>query len=361
MIFTMNRDWKTGEWVKIMENKLKLSVVIPCRNEVNHITDCVESVLNAAAFMSADVSVYVVDGKSDDGTIEKIEELHHKYPNVQLLVNEKQLTPFAFNIGIKANQDFDYLIIVGSRHILSENYFSEGINTFTQYPEVWCVGGTVNNVFINDTGRVIAAAMATTFGMGLGNFRTMTNSGFVDTIGTPIYPKKVFTEIGYFDEDLVRNQDDEFNFRVTQAGGKIYHNHLISVRYFVRGSYQGLWRQFFQYGYWKVYVNRKHKSVTTLRQLVPPLFVLYLLVSLLMFFVSLKLGVLALIPLLFYAIFAGVFALKAAQSKENIGFFSVLLTFPVLHISYGLGYLKGILDFVLLKKKPSEKQKRLSR
>ena len=75
---------------------------------------------------------------------------------------------------------------------LSENYFSEGINTFTQYPEVWCVGGTVNNVFINDTGRVIAAAMATTFGMGLGNFRTMKNSGFVDTIGTPIYPKKVF-------------------------------------------------------------------------------------------------------------------------------------------------------------------------
>jgi GT2 family glycosyltransferase len=206
--------------------------------------------------------------------------------------------------------------------------------------------------------------MATTFGMGLGNFRTLDAPGFVDTVGTPMYPKIVFEKIGFFDENLIRNQDDDFNYRLTNAGGKIFFDSSISLKYYVRGNFKGLWKQFFQYGYWKVFVNKKHKSVTTLRQLVPPLFVAYTFALLLFCSVPIipsELKLLAIIPFLFYLGLAVLFAGKTIQKEKNISFSKVLLTFPILHFSYGLGYLKGIWSFLLLNKKPSEKSKELSR
>ncbi len=198
--------------------------------------------------------------------------------------------------------------------------------------------------------------MGTSLGIGIGNFRTLSASGFTDTVTSPMYPKFVFEKIGYFDEDLIRNQDDDFNFRVSKAGGKIYFDNDIHLKYFVRGTYPGLWRQFFQYGYWKVFVNQKHKAVTTMRQLVPPAFVGYLLLAILFSWI---LPVLALPLLLYLALVVSVsFTLS---SKEKLPVLELILTFFILHVSYGLGYLKGIWEFLLLKKKPSNKQKRLSR
>ena len=276
-----------------------------------------------------------------------------------MVTNEKQLTPFAFNLGIKAGGEVDFVQIVGARQIVSKNYFKEAIETFQENEEIWCVGGNVNNVYLNDTGKIIANAMSTSLGMGLGNFRTLNKSGFVDTIGTPMYPSNVFDEIGYFDEELIRNQDDDFNFRVTQAGKKIFFNSEISLKYYVRGNFKGLWRQFFQYGYWKVYVNKKHKSVTTMRQLVPPMFVLYLLLLPLTAIISpLLLGILA-IPFAFYLLLVVLFSAKGAGSAAE--FPQLILTYFILHISYGLGYLNGIFTFLILGKKPSNKQQRLSR
>lgn len=340
---------------------MKVSVVIPCRNEVKHIEDCVDSIQQAIRFADIEGKIFIVDGKSDDGTLDVIRQLTEKYPNVRLVVNEQQLTPYAFNLGIKADLDFDFLVIAGSRHILSENYIKDGINTLVSQPEIWCVGGTVNNTFLNQTGKVVASVMSTALGMGLGNFRTMKESGFVDTIGTPVYPRFVFDKIGFFDEELIRNQDDEYNFRVLKAGGKIYHNHHISVEYFVRGSYKGLWRQFFQYGYWKVYVNQKHRTFTTIRQLIPPLFVLYLILFLFSWLFGATVGLTGSFPLIVYLALTAITSNRLVQEDNELRFWDVFKTFPILHISYGLGYLKGVIDFVLLNKKPSDKQKQLSR
>src|SRR5690606_3501315 len=110
----------------------------------------------------------------------------------------------------------------------------------------------------------------------------------------------VFNKIGYFDEELVRNQDDDFNYRVANAGGKIYFDAEISLKYYVRGNFKNLWKQFFQYGYWKVYVNKKHKAITTFRQLIPPLFVVYLFLLMFTPMVSFVFFVVAVIPLVLY-------------------------------------------------------------
>jgi GT2 family glycosyltransferase len=338
---------------------MKLSVVIPCRNERAHIRSCVEAIYACALPVGCEMRVFVVDGKSDDGTIEEIHQLQTEFSGLELVENSLQLTPYAFNLGIYAGGKVDFVQIVGARHILSTNYLLKAISTMQENPSTWCVGGRVENVFLNEKGRIISKAMGSAFGMGLGNFRTLQTSGYTDTVGTPMYRYEVFEQIGFFDEVLVRNQDDDFNFRVTEAGGKIWYCHEISIQYYVRGNMRQLWRQFHQYGYWKVFVNRKHKAVTTMRQLVPPAFVLFLFTVPLSFLISQYAGLTAAIALLGYILLGMLVAFRSADRKSET--LEIWAVFPVLHISYGLGYLKGIIDFFVLRKQPSDGAKRLSR
>ena len=337
---------------------MKLSVVIPCRNEVDYIEECIHAIYANDLPESTILSVFVIDGLSDDGTRLKIESLKMNHSTLKVIDNHRQQTPFAFNLGVKADNEADFIQIVGVRQILSKDYLNNSIELLED-ENIWCVGGKVNNVYLNEKGRVIAKAMSTSFGMGLGNFRTLDSSSYVDTVGTPMYKKEVFDKIGLFDEVLVRNQDDDFNFRVTNAGGKIYYNNETSLKYYVRGTYSGLWMQFFQYGYWKVYVNKKHTAVTTYRQLVPPAFVAYVILLLMTPIFGFNFALIFGIPLIGYKILLFIFSVKSA--KGILDFFQLLITYPILHISYGLGYLRGVIDFLLLRKQPAENQKRLSR
>lgn len=337
---------------------MKLSVVIPCRNERAFIRECVEAILHCALPESCQMDVYIVDGMSDDGTREIIETLIMLNSNVHLIDNPKRLTPFAFNLGIHAGGKVDFVQIVGGRHILSPNYLIRCMDVLQQNSGIWCVGGKINNVAINKTGELISAVMSSSFGMGMGNFRTLEQSGYTDTVTSPIYPYEVFEKIGFFDEDLIRNQDDDFNFRVTNAGGKIYFIHDIELKYYVRAKVSGLRKQFFQYGYWKVFVNRKHGTMTTIRQLFPPTFVLYLCGLPLYYFFSLWLQLLFTTPLMLYLCGMTFFSLRLTGIKN---FLNTVSLFPIIHVSYGLGYLLGMIDILLLKKNPSEKQKELSR
>lgn len=337
----------------------RLSVIILCRNEQLYIEECVHAIYASQVPADIQLSVFVVDGMSDDGTREKVQALQNNYLSLQLIDNIRQLTPYAFNLGIYADTTADYIQIVGARHILSLNYLSECLNRLQTDPTTWCVGGKIINRYINKTGEYIAKAMSTSFGMGLGNFRTLTESGYTDTVTSPMYPMWVFQKIGYFDEALIRNQDDDFNYRVTKNGGKIFFHAGISLKYYVRGSISQLWKQFMQYGYWKVYVNKKHKAVTTLRQLVPPLFVLYLLLIPVFFMIHFYVG--------FYSLaFIGIYVLLALLVTSRVAdtvaeFNRIVILFPILHISYGWGYLKGIVAFLIANKQPGEKYKKMSR
>tara|TARA_Y100000385_G_C13098998_1_gene643239 strand:+ start:716 stop:1729 length:1014 start_codon:yes stop_codon:yes gene_type:complete len=336
---------------------IKVSVIIPCRNEVKYIEECVHAIYASVLEDNIELNVIVVDGISDDGTREELSNLQLKYTNLFLVDNVKQLTPYGFNLGVKYKKA-DFYQIVGARQILSSNYIQKSLKVFNTDDSVWCVGGAVDNVYVNYTGEMIAKAMSTSFGMGIGNFRTLEKSSYTDTVGTPMYSAKVFDEIGLFDQDLVRNQDDDFNYRVTKAGGKIWFESEMKLKYYVRGSFKGLFRQFFQYGYWKVFVNKKHNSVTTIRQLVPPLFVLSIIVFPFLqifpfIFYLAKLGFFS------YFLLAFFFSLKKTTSLQDILY--IIVTNPILHFSYGLGYLLGLFHFLVLNKQPSKSQTRLSR
>ena len=211
-----------------------------------------------------------------------------------------------------------------------------------------CVGGVLENVYENETAKIIGSAMSSSFGVGNAHFRTGNKKGYVDTVAFGAYKREIFDKVGLFNEELIRNQDDEFNYRITSAGYKIFLNPEIKCKYFVRASFKKLYKQYYQYGYWKVYVNVLHKTVTTTRQLVPAAFVSYLFVLLLSLFVGIKVFFFLSLFLVLYVLMAGFMAFR--QNAQPITAIKIAYTFFILHFSYGIGYLKGIFDFILLKK-----------
>jgi len=319
---------------------------------------CVDAIYANTLAKQNQVEVLIIDGMSDDGTIEVIQSLMADYPTLRLLTNPKQVTPVAFNLGINHSAG-EFVQIIGARQLISEDYLEKAVACIENNPDIWCVGGRVENVFENHESQIIANAMNTSFGVGGGNFRTVTKSAFVDTAGTPMYPRNVFGKVGLFDEELVRNQDDEFNFRIIRAGGKIFLNADILIQYFVRANYTKLFKQYLQYGYWKVYVNRKHKTVTTIRQLFPAALITFLMVGAVLSLFSVYIFIAYAGVFLLYISMAFFFALKAMNGISQL--FPIIKTFFILHISYGWGYIKGLWDFFLLGKSASEKQTTLSR
>lgn len=128
-------------------------------------------------------------------------------------------------------------------------------------------------------GKAIAIATSSPFGVGGGLFHYARRAGWVDTVYLGTYRRQVFEKIGGFDEELVRNQDDEFNFRLTQSGGKIWLDPSIHSVYYARASLRKLWRQYYQYGFYKVRVIQKRQAISSWRQIVPGTFVMSFVVS----------------------------------------------------------------------------------
>jgi cellulose synthase/poly-beta-1,6-N-acetylglucosamine synthase-like glycosyltransferase len=321
-----------------------VSIVIPCLNESAYILKCLSAIIKQS-YPENLITTYICDGNSNDGTIEIIKSFTSNHKHFKLLTNLDKTTPKALNLGIK-NADSDIIIILGAHSEIDKDFVRCNVETFELDQKIMCAGGVLENIYENNISKIIGAAMSSSFGVGNAHFRTGNKNGYVDTVAFGAYKKEIFEEIGLFDEELERNQDDEFNFRLTAAGYKIYLNSDIKCNYYVRASFSKLFKQYFQYGYWKVYVNKKHKTITTTRQLVPLLFTLYIFAFILSLFIN-NLIFLILLPILvLYFITGTYFAINMKLTfSEKLG---VLYTFLILHLGYGLGYLKGIIKLILL-------------
>jgi len=305
-----------------------------------------------------EVEVRVCDGMSNDGTREEIERIAAEHPWIKLVDNPARTTPQAMNLGLLPT-GYDIGIILGAHAEVAAGYLRENVALLALHPEAGCVGGVIENVYVDEASRRIGTAMGHPFGVGSAHFRTGRKEGEVDTVAFGAYRREVFDQVGFFDERLVRNQDDEFNYRVTQAGWRIRLSHRIRSKYYVRASWGRLFRQYRQYGYWKVYVNRLHRAITTWRQLVPAALVLFLLLGVAISCTGPLALTLFVTGLAAYLLIAFVSAFRAAsQVKDVLG---IMATFFVLHVSYGIGYWHGIFDFILLRREPRSNAHRLTR
>lgn len=336
---------------------IKLSIVIPCRNEANYIARCLESIINCD-FSKDELFVFVCDGMSSDETPEIVRSFEIKYPYIKLIQNKYKTTPYALNLGINES-DSEYITILGAHAEVNNDYFTRSIKAFELNENIACTGGLLTNQYHDAVSNAIGNALSSSFGVGDAYFRTGKSSGYVDTVAFGTYKRIIFNKIGFFDEDLARNQDDEFNFRLLKNGYKIYLDKEIIANYYVRASLYKLWRQYWQYGYWKVFVNVKHNMITTLRQLVPLIFVLFVFIGAFISLLSVFNRIAYLLIWIIY-LFLGIYFAFKKNSSIKIALMT-LISFIIVHFGYGLGYLAGILRFVFFKLKPGNNARRMSR
>lgn len=321
-----------------------ISVLVPIRNEEENIAGCLRSIVGQR-YPADRYEVIVVDGMSDDQTRRIVRDFCEYHPHlVTMLDNPQKIVPTALNIGLRAARG-EVIIRVDGHAEIAPDYLEKCVRHLRQQ-KVACVGGHIRSVNETFIGKAIALAMSSPFGVGNARFRTSGRPGPVDTLAFGAYRREVFQTIGMFDEELVRCQDDEFNYRLRKAGGKIFFTPEIVSTYYPRTSLRKLWRQYFGYGFWKIRVLQKHVQMMQPRQFVPPLFVAALLSALLLAGMGLAFAP----PLLAATVGAYALANLAASvylaAKNGWCYLPVLpLIFAILHLSYGSGFLLGLIRF----------------
>lgn len=327
-----------------------VSAIIPCRNEEDFIGKCLDSII-AQDYPADKFEVLVMDGMSEDGTRQIVKEYNEQFPSVRLVDNQKKITASALNKGIEAAKG-DIIIIMGSHSIYEKDYISQSVSYLTN-ADADNVGGVCKILPQNNSliAKSIAYALSSPFAAGNAYYRTGTKKNkYVDTVFGGCYKKNIFHKIGFFDEQLPRTQDSELNARLIKNGGRILLVPTIISHYYARKSLGGLWKMNLQYGYSKPLAAKKIGRIFTLRQVVAPLFVAGLAVSLALSTVSVYFLWLFLLVLTSYVIANVGFSLKIAVQKGVNLFFVLPAVFAIIHFGWAIGYFRGIWDFVIFKK-----------
>lgn len=321
-----------------------LSVICPIYNEEKYIAKCIDSIL-AQDYPKDDLEVIFVDGMSKDRTREIVAEYTEKYPFIRLIDNPDKIVPPAMNIGIRASKG-EIIIRLDAHAIFPTNYLSELVLNLSEL-QAENVGGVCRTLPADSTivSRGIAHVLSSRFGMGNSDFRVGVDViKEVDTVPFGCFRRDLFERIGYFDEELVRNQDDEFNGRIIKYGGKIYLLPHLVIDYFARDKVIKVYKMFYQYGLFKPLVNKKLGCPATIRQFFPLLFVMGLILGPAFFcisdiFVWLYISVVSL-----YFLMATYFSSRNSRSLKEI--LTSNWIYFIVHFAYGWGYIHGILKLI---------------
>jgi len=345
-------------FASLEKNVPAVSIVLPCRNERNNIESCLQSLLKQEA-PPGGYEIIVVDGMSNDGTRDILKRMVEETTDLCLIDNPRQITPCAMNAGIRVAKGW-YIAIMGAHNRYAPDYLYRSVEVLEK-TGADCVGGAMVCEGDSWIQRAIAASHHSSFSVGGARWHNPNYEGEADTVFGGVYRREVFENIGLFDEEFVRNQDDEFNLRLIRSGGKIWHSPQIRSWYHPRESLQALFRQYAQYGYWKVRVIQKHKSPSSIRQLVPSVFVLSLgVLSLVAFWSSIAGWMLKILVATYVLGDVAASFLTVYRYSWKLGFL-LPIVFPCYHFGYGMGFLHGVWDFLIFGRQPNFVYKSLTR
>lgn len=320
-----------------------VSIICPVRNEEQYIAACLEALLSQT-YNNDQIEILVVDGMSDDRTRDIVREFRSKYKNVHLIDNPQKIVPYALNAGIERACG-NYILRMDGHAKAAPDYVEKCVAALDKNGAQG-VGGPIITINDSDTGKAISLAMSSTFGVGNSRFRTSDDQEcFVDSLAFTAYKRDIFSKYGLFDEELVRCQDDEFNFRIRKLGGKILLTPEIKSWYYPRSSFMKLWRQYFGYGYWKVRLFQKHFWMMRARHFAPAAFLCTLACLLILSVFSSKAFLLFLSFAAIYLISSILAAAKICYRDKTTKLYKLLAAFYILHFSYGAGFLWGLIRF----------------
>ncbi len=318
-----------------------VSVIMPVRNEADHIAESLGAVL-AQDYPADDMEILVIDDGSTDNTRQVIAELPGA-ARVRILAAPEPggCVPAALNVGIRAARG-EYVVRVDGHNTIAPDYVRRSVELL-QTLDVDNVGGRWVIVGQTATERAIATAMTSPFGVGGATWRVGAAAGEADTVPFGAYRRAALLALGGFDERLIRNQDYELNWRLRAAGGRIYYDPAIWSVYHVKRNWRGLWRQYYQYGLWKARVLRMHPRSGRLRHYVAPAFVAALAGSGALALLGEWGRVLLALVMGSYLAAVGLASLWTASRHGWEHLPRLPLAFAILHLSWGLGFWRGLL------------------
>lgn len=316
-----------------------VSVIIPMRNEKQHIRPCLQSVVDQD-YPKHLMEVLVVDGMSEDLSGEVVEEFARANPFIRLLRNPKRSTAAALNKGIAVSKG-QVIIRMDAHCLFSRDYVRRCIEVLEE-TGAENVGGFVIPLGTNSMQKTIALCMSSSFGIGTGRFHYRKKGMFVDTVSFGAYRRQIFDQIGFYDENAFYGEDDELNYRIIKSGGKIFLSPKIQSKYYPRASLPALWRQYYNYGRGKVRTIKKHGAPASWRHLVPAAFVMSIITSLILSamhssFWWATVGICGI-----YLLSATIVSAITSLREGWIYFPALPVVFATLHISYGIGFLSGV-------------------
>jgi hypothetical protein len=325
-----------------------VSIILPCRNEVRSIGSCLESIL-ASAYPREQLQVLVADGMSDDGTREIIEQYAANHPYITLLDNPDHITPTGLNIALRAATG-DVIMRMDAHATYPPEYIPRLVAALEE-TGADNVGTVVVTLPGDETAvaRAIALGLSHPLGVGNSHFRVGSSTRrWVDHVPFGCWRRGVFARLGPFDEELARGQDVEFNARLISCGGRVLLLPDVAARYQARRCLGQLARMLYQYGYCKPLVARKVGRIMTLRQLVPALFVVSLLGtgSLSLWWTMASVLLITLIGA-YAAVLLGCAVPVVFKHGTRVGL-ALMAALPLMHLGYGIGYLRGLCDHLLL-------------
>lgn len=320
-------------------NKSFISVVMPIYNEEKYIENCIESLL-LQDYPKNLMEWIFVDGMSSDKTRQLIEKYIKKYPKmIKLLNNPNKTVPYAMNIGIREAKG-QFIIRLDAHADYCTDYISKCVY-YLETTDADNVGGVAETKSKGFVGSAIAKMLSSRFGVGNSEFRTNGESGYVDTVPFGAFRKEVFEKWGGYDERLTRNQDNEMNYRIRKNGGKIFLSSDIKLSYYCRDSIKGISDMAMKNGMWNVITMKLCPGSMGVRHFIPLMFLLSLICLPIVSVFFHPIIWLFVVELVLYAVLDCVFsARKASGIKE---FLLLIILFPIFHITYGVGSLKGLL------------------
>ena len=324
-----------------MPNDHIVSLVVPCRNERDHIEAFCADALAQQLPDGWQLQLIVADGASDDGTLERLQTLAQTAPRLKLVDNPQRIVSAGLNRAIAvASGDVIVHMDVHTRYAV--DYVAQCLHALER-SGADNVGGPWRAEGRDGWPGAIAAAFQSRWVAGGARSRSLVYEGEVDTVYLGCWPRATFERFGGFDESLVRNQDDEHNLRIVLGGGRIWQSPAIRSVYSPRDSLGALWRQWLQYGYWKPFVMKKHGQAAAWRHRVPGLFVAALALTTLLALAGA--GVAPLLVLLgVYALVLTGLSLAVAGASSWALLWRLPLVVSAQQIGYGVGTLIGVWD-----------------
>ena len=334
-------------------SKKKVSIIIPAYNESNFIGKAIKSLLQTDYPLDL-LEIIVVDGGSTDNTVDIVKQISQQTTaTIKILHNPRRLTPVSLNTGIRYASG--ELIIRADAHTIYPPKYIDQLVEWKQKLGADNLGGVFVHTALYNTkvNHAIIAVLDSPFGVGNAAYRTL-RSGEpleVDTVPFGIWDRQLFDRIGYFNEQLQRNQDIEFNKRIKAHGGKIFLLPNLHLHYYPRST----WREFIKYAFenskWNIltiFITRSFNTLS-LRHFVPLFFVLGLLGSLILSLWSKIFLFLFVVIILLYLMVDFGAAIKSVRRETTI--FHIVITFFLWHFFYGLGEIWGVFCALTMRKK----------